>query len=56
MNVHHHGENSNVKSKSPLPGMPNVEVVYDASPGTTTRVADRGSLIGGTNALDAQAG
>jgi hypothetical protein len=34
----------------------NVEVVYDASPGTTTRVAHRGSMIGGTKALDAQAG
>jgi hypothetical protein len=21
LNVHHHGENSNIKSKSPLPGM-----------------------------------
>jgi hypothetical protein len=55
-NVYHHGKNSNVKSKNPLPGAPNVGVVYDTSPETTTRVAHRGSLIGGTKALDIQAG
>jgi hypothetical protein len=55
-NVHHHGENSNAKSKSPLPGVPNVKVVYDISLETTTIVAHRGSLIGGTRALDAQEG
>jgi hypothetical protein len=55
-NVHHRGENSNAESKSPLPGVPNVEVVCDTSPRTTTRVAHGGSLIGGTKALDAQAG
>jgi hypothetical protein len=44
------------EQKPPPPGMPNVEVVYDTSPGTTTRVAHRGSLIGGTKTLDPQAG
>jgi flavorubredoxin len=34
----------------------NVEVVYDTSPGTSTRVVRRGSWIGGTKALDAQEG
>jgi hypothetical protein len=53
-NVHHGGENSNVKSKNHLPSMPNIEVVCDTSPGTTTRVAHKGSLIGGTKALDDQ--
>jgi hypothetical protein len=48
--------NSNVKSKSPLLGTPNVEVVYDTSPGTTTRVTSGGSLIGWTKALNAQVG
>jgi hypothetical protein len=33
-----------------------VELVYDTSPGTTTRVARGGSLIGETNALDTQTG
>jgi hypothetical protein len=56
MNVYHHGENPNVKNKIPLPGTPNVEVVYDTSHRTTTRVSHRGSLIGGTMALNAQAG
>jgi hypothetical protein len=55
-NVHHRGENSNVKRKSPLHGMPNVKVVCDTSLGTTTRAVHRGSLIRGTKALDAQAG
>jgi hypothetical protein len=54
-NVHHCGENSNVKSKSPIPDVPNVKVVYDTFPETTTRVAHGGSLIGETKALDAQA-
>jgi hypothetical protein len=31
-NVHHHGENLNAKSKSPIPGAPNIKVVYDTSP------------------------
>jgi hypothetical protein len=48
--------NPHVKSKSPLPSMPNIELIYDTSPRTTTRAARRGSLIGGTKALDAQAG
>jgi hypothetical protein len=56
LNVHHHGENSNTKSKSPLPGAPNVKVVYNTSPRITTRVERGGSLIGGTKALDAKAG
>jgi hypothetical protein len=56
LNAHHGGENSNVKIKSPLPGTINIEVVCDTSPGTTARVAHGGSLIGGTKALDAQAG
>jgi hypothetical protein len=34
-----------VKRKSPLPRAPNVEVVYDTSLGTTTRVAHGGSLM-----------
>jgi hypothetical protein len=51
-NIHDHGENSNIKSKSPLPGTRNVKVVYDTSTGTTTRVAHGGSLIGGTKALN----
>jgi hypothetical protein len=33
-----------------------VKVVYDTFPRTTTRVAHEGSLIGGTKALDTQAG
>jgi hypothetical protein len=33
-----------------------VKEVYNTTPGTTTRVAHGGSLIGGTKALDAQAG
>jgi hypothetical protein len=56
MNVHHCGENSNIKNKSPLPVTPNIKVVYDTSPRTTTRVDRGGSLIGGTKALDAQVG
>jgi hypothetical protein len=48
--------NLNIKSKKTLPGAPNVKVVYDTSPETTTRVARKGSLIRGTKALDAQAG
>jgi hypothetical protein len=55
-NVHHRGENSNSKSKSPIPGASNIKVVYDTSPGTTTRVAHGGSLIGGTKPLYTQAG
>jgi hypothetical protein len=39
--------NPNVKSKSPLPGAPNVKVVYDTSPGTATRAACGGSLMEG---------
>jgi hypothetical protein len=39
--------NPNAKSKSPLLGVPNVEVVYDISPGTTIRVAHGGSLMEG---------
>jgi hypothetical protein len=39
--------NLNVKSKIPLPGVPNVEVVYDTSPRTTTRAARVGSLMDG---------
>jgi hypothetical protein len=54
-NVHHGGEKLNVKSRKPLPGAPNVKVGCDTSPRTTTRVAHSGSLIGGTNTLDAQA-
>jgi hypothetical protein len=48
--------NPNTKSKNPLPGVPNVEVVYDTSSETTTRVACGGSLIGGTKTLDTQVG
>jgi hypothetical protein len=55
-NVHHRGENSNVKSKRPFAGAPNVKVVYDTSPITNTRAAREGSLIGGTKALNAQVG
>jgi hypothetical protein len=55
-NVHHIGENSNVKSKKSLPGALNVEVVYDTSPEITTRVAQGSLLIRGTKALDAQVG
>jgi hypothetical protein len=33
-----------------------VKMVYNTSPETITRVAHRGSLIGGTKGLDAQAG
>jgi hypothetical protein len=57
---HHYGVttwssgNPNAKSKNPLPRAPNVEVVYDISPGTTTRVAREGSLIEGTKTLDDQ--
>jgi hypothetical protein len=47
LNVHHCGENSNVKSKSSLPGAPSVKVVYDTSPGTTIRAAHGGSLLEG---------
>jgi hypothetical protein len=36
-----------VKSKSPLSGAPNVEVVYDTSPRTTTTIAHEGSLMEG---------
>jgi hypothetical protein len=54
-NDHDRGENLNAKSKSPLPGAPNIDVVYDTLPETTTRVAYGGSLIGETKALDAQA-
>jgi hypothetical protein len=39
--------NLNVKSKSPLPGALNVEVVYDTSPRTTTTIAHEGSLMEG---------
>jgi hypothetical protein len=38
-------ENPNVKSKSPLPGAPNIEVVYDTFPETTTRAVRVGSLM-----------
>jgi hypothetical protein len=34
----------------------NVEMIYDTSPGTTTRAAHGGLLIGGSKALNAQAG
>jgi hypothetical protein len=34
----------------------NVEVVYNTSLRTTTRVAHRGSLVRGTKTLDAQVG
>jgi hypothetical protein len=54
-NVHHGGENSNVKGKIPIPSAPNVEVVCDTFLGSTTRVACRGSLIGWNKALNAQA-
>jgi hypothetical protein len=40
-------ENPNVKSKSPLPDAPNIEVVYDTSPGTTTRATHKGLLFEG---------
>jgi hypothetical protein len=46
-NVHHDGENSNVKSKNPLPSAPNVEVICDTSLGTTARVTRRGFLTRG---------
>jgi hypothetical protein len=46
-NVHHCGENSNVKSKMPLPGAPNVKKIYDTSPGTTTRAFCGVSLMEG---------
>jgi hypothetical protein len=39
----------------PLPGVPNVKVVYDTSLGTTIRVAGEDLLIGGTKALNTQA-
>jgi hypothetical protein len=39
--------NPNAKSKSPLLDMPNIEMVYDTSPRTTTRAAHRGSLMEG---------
>jgi hypothetical protein len=39
--------NLNTKSKSPLPSVPNIEVVYDTSPRTTTRAAHGGSLMEG---------
>jgi hypothetical protein len=55
-NVHHGGENLNAESKNRLPRTPNVKVVCDTSPDATTRAAQRVSLIGGTKALDAQAG
>jgi hypothetical protein len=55
-NVHHRGENPNVKSKSPISGMSNVKVIYDTFTRTTTRVAREDSLIGETKALDAQTG
>jgi hypothetical protein len=49
----------NVKSKGPLPGTPNVEVVYDTSPETTTRAAtmvhcwrDKGSCMLKLDELD----
>jgi hypothetical protein len=40
-------ESLNIKSKRPLPGVPNVEVVYDTSSETTTRAAHGGSLMEG---------
>jgi hypothetical protein len=48
--------NPNAKSKTPLPGASNVEVVYDIFPRTTTRVACEGLFIGGTKTLDFQVG
>jgi hypothetical protein len=39
--------NPNAKSKSSLPVVPNIEVVYDTSPGTSTRAARGGSLMEG---------
>jgi hypothetical protein len=50
-NVHYHGENSNVKSKSPLPDVLNIEVVYDTSLGTSIRTAREGSLVEGLSLL-----
>jgi hypothetical protein len=46
-NVHHHGEHSDTKRKNPLPGTPNVKVVYDISPRTTIKVARGSSLMEG---------
>jgi hypothetical protein len=46
--------NPNVKSNSPLPSAPNVEVVCDTSLRTTSGVARGCSLIGGTKSLDTQ--
>jgi hypothetical protein len=37
--------NLNTKSKSPLPDVPNVEMVYDTSSETTTRAAHGGLLL-----------
>jgi hypothetical protein len=40
-------KNPTVKSKSPLPGTPNIEVVYNTSTGIATRAAHCGSLLEG---------
>jgi hypothetical protein len=50
-NIHHCAKNLNVKSKSPLPGVPNVEVIYDTSPRTLTRAVRGGSLLEGLRLL-----
>jgi hypothetical protein len=39
------GNTASPETQRPLPGAPNIEVVYDTSPETTTTTARRGSLM-----------